>query len=88
MENINIPIYRAKKIDNQNKIDFKNTWCINTEENYNELIKNGVSAHFKFNKEHEHLSINNWLQMWGCKVYGIKQIHIVNGKFQYIKKDK
>ncbi len=72
---------QLKQIDEA--IDLRNTWCINTEENYNELIKNGVKTHFKFNKEYKYLSVNSHLDMWATKVYGNKEIQLIDGKFQY-----
>lgn len=67
-------------------INLNNTWCEATEENYNALIARGIETHFKFNRKFTWLCVDSHGDMWGCRAYANKQIHLINGQFEYVKK--
>lgn len=74
-------------------INLNNTWCEATEENYNALIKLGYKTQTKIYRR----SIFIWVVDEGFSVYNcklneatinhhrLKQIHLVNGEFQYVE---
>lgn len=65
-------------------INIQNIWCKNTKENYDKLLEYGAKAHFDFKPEYEFLSTNSFCDMWCCKVYGKKEIRLLNNEFQFV----
>lgn len=67
--------------------NLRNTWCKNTKENYDTLVKMGVSTHFEFKSEYEHLCVDSFYQMWACRVYANREIVLKAGMFIFAEDD-
>lgn len=79
-------------VDNE-QINLNNTWCEATEENYNALVDlglrgSGLDKRFKYIvieiDKSFHIDILSSEMDSQNKDYG-KQIHLVNGKFEFVK---
>lgn len=68
----------------KDNINIHSCWCISNEKNFNALIKSGAKAHFKFNKDFKHLSVNSHGDIWGSHVHGKREIILVDNEWEYV----
>ena len=75
----------------ENSIDLNNTWCIANQENYNALVRLGIEFVGNYDKFDKYFVIQDCFssydeikdKTWFKEIN--KQVHIVNGKFEFVK---